>query len=130
MKFEPDSLAGTNTVTRLDAARLWVGTTAFTHSLLVPWRGAVLAWEVPRFEALVASHFERIAALEPEVVILGSGDRLRFAPPALTVALIARRIGVECMDNAAAARTFNVLASEGRRVVGAFIVGPAEGLAG
>jgi uncharacterized protein len=64
-------------------------------------------------------------ALKPEVVIYGSGPRLVFPPAALTRVLFERRIGLETMDTAAACRTYNVLASEGRSVVAALILPPA-----
>ena len=66
-----------------------------------------------------------IAALNPEVVLLGTGERQVFPPREALVALLQRRIGVEVMDNAAASRTYNLLASEGRRAVAAFML-PAE----
>ena len=122
MKFQPDTLAGVNAITRHEPGRLWVGNTAFAHSLLVPWVGAVQAWGPLAFEALSATHFESIAALKPEVVIFGSGSRLRFVPPALMRSLIEQRVGVETMDTAAACRTYNVLASEGRSVVAALLL--------
>ena len=91
----------------------------------MPWSGAVLPWGAERFEALQPAHFERIVALGAEVVIFGSGARLRFAPPALLRALIERGIGVEAMDTGAACRTYNVLVSERRAVVAALLLGPA-----
>ena len=123
MKFQPDLLSGVNQITRHEPPRVWVGNTAFDHSLLVPWQGAVLAWDAPRFEALGPAHFDRLASLAPEVVIFGSGSRLRFPPPAWLKALYAQRIGVETMDTAAACRTYNVLVNEGRSVVAALLVG-------
>ena len=124
-------LDGVNAITRHEAHRLWVGNTAHTYSLLVPWVGEVQAWGALAFEDLTAAHFERVAALKPEVVIFGSGPRLRFVPPALLRMLIAQRVGVETMDTAAACRTYNVLASEGRSVVAALLLGtqpqPAAG---
>jgi len=122
MKFQPDTLAGVNAVTRLDAHALWVGPQQHAHSLIVPWRGAVLPLQARRLEDLQPADFEAVAALGPEVVILGTGPTLRFAPPALVRALIERRIGVECMDTGAAGRTYNVLAMEGRKVVGLFLL--------
>ena len=133
MKFQPDTLDGVNAITRQEPGRLWVGRTAYAHSVLVPWMGAVQAWQAAGFEALTATHFERIAALKPEVVIFGSGQRLRFPPPALLRLLIEQRVGIETMDTAAACRTYNVLASEGRSVVAALLVNvftsPAGGAA-
>jgi uncharacterized protein len=126
MKFQPDTLAGVNTITRHEPGAVWVGNGAghqpHGHSVLVPWVGEVQPWPAESFEALTPAHFERIAALQPELVIFGSGARMRFAPPALLRMLIERRIGVECMDTAAACRTYNVLVSEQRSVVAALLL--------
>jgi uncharacterized protein len=125
VKFQPDILAGTNVITRHDADALWVGKVRHGHSLLVPWTGAVLPWAPARPEQLLAEHFEELLALQPELVIFGSGARLKFVAPGLMRALIDRRIGVETMDTPAACRTYNVLASEGRSVVAALLLAPA-----
>ena len=74
--------------------------------------------------AATAEHLAMILPLQPELVILGSGSRLRFPHPSLLQALMAARIGVETMDTVAACRTYNVLAAEGRRVVAALLVHP------
>jgi len=66
-------------------------------------------------------HFARLAALAPELVVFGSGPRLRFPAPALLRPLIDARIGIETMDTAAACRTYNVLLAEGRSVVAALL---------
>lgn len=124
MKFQPDQLAGTNVITRHDADALWVGNTRFGHSLLVPWQGTVLPWAPRRPDELTAAHFEAVLALQPELVIFGSGPRLKFVPPALLRALIERRIGVETMDTPAACRTYNVLVAEGRSAVAALLLDP------
>lgn len=123
MKFVPEALEGANMITRHERGRLWVGAVAHEHSVLVPWVGEVMPWAVARWDDLSAADFERMAALEPELVIFGSGNRMRFAPAALLRPLIERRIGIECMDTAAACRTYNVLVSERRSVVAALLVG-------
>ena len=131
MKFQPDAAEGINLITRFERAgpqspapRVWVGATAFAHGVLVPRVGAVEPWQRGGFDALEAADFEHIAARAPEVVLLGSGARLRFPAPALVRALIERGIGIETMDTAAACRTYNVLASEGRVVVAALLLAP------
>ena len=132
MKFQPDTLGGVNAITRQEPGRVWVGTTAHTHSIVVPWQGAVQVWGAATMDDLTPAHFERLAALDPELVVFGSGSRLRFPSAALLRALIDRGIGVETMDTPAACRTYNVLASEGRSVVAALVlepqVSPAENL--
>lgn len=121
MKFQPDRLDGVNTINRIDGPRIWVNGEVHESSLLVPWRGAVLRWQPDAWEQLDAAHFDDILALKPELVIFGSGTRLRFVAPALYRSLIERRIGIETMDTLAACRTFTVLANEGRTVVAALL---------
>jgi uncharacterized protein len=122
VKFQPDRLEGANVISRHEASRLWVNATEWTTSVLVPARGDAQPWPVRRLSDLTAAHFEQLLSLEPELVIFGSGARLRFVAAALQRALIERGIGVETMDTVAACRTFNVLASEGRAVAAALLI--------
>lgn len=80
-------------------------------------RAAVLDdWKPPAIDRLSIGDFEALLALDPEVVLLGTGARQRLAPPALYAAFAARGIGLEVMDNRAACRTYNVLLAESREV--------------
>jgi uncharacterized protein len=124
LKFQPDRTDGVNAITRLDPASIWVGQRSFGGSLLVPWKGEVLPWAPERVEQLQAAHFDQVLALRPELVIFGSGRRHRFIAPALVRCLIEQRIGVEMMDTAAACRTYNILAGEGRTVLAALLLEP------
>jgi uncharacterized protein len=126
MKIQPDRADGVNTISRLDAASIWVGPAGFGHSLLVPWQGEVQRWAPARVEDLLPLHFEQALALQPELVIFGSGTRHRFVGAALLRCLIECGIGVETMDTAAACRTYNVLASEGRAVLAALLLDPSS----
>jgi len=128
MKLQADRMEGQNAISRHGPGGVIVNRVEYTHSVLVPWQGNVLDWPVHRFDALEESHFEMLAALEPELVIFGSGARIRFARPGLMRCLTDRRIGLETMDTAAACRTYNVLLAEGRSVVAALLFErPAEG---
>lgn len=97
----------------------------YTHHLLLAPGRAVARWEIAGFESLAASDFEALIGLDAEIVIFGSGRRLRFPHPRLTRALAAAGIGLEVMDTAAACRTYNILLSEGRKVVAAVLLDPA-----
>ena len=66
--------------------------------------------------------FDESARGSPELVVLGSGEAQAFPPAEVMAACLQRGIGLEAMTNAAAARTFNVLAGEGRRVVAGFVI--------
>ena len=90
--------------------------------LLDAQSGQTQAWRPQNYADLQAIDFETIAAFQPQVVIFGSGKRLRFPSPALTRSLIRARIGMETMDQRAACRTFNVLSAEGRAVLLALLI--------
>ncbi|MDE3234239.1 MAG: hypothetical protein KGN99_13110, partial [Pseudomonadota bacterium] len=78
-------------------------------------------WSAASFADLTQDTFDELLAFRPELVIFGSGQRLRFPAPKLLQGLIRQGIGVETMDSGAACRTFNVLAGEGRHVVLAYL---------
>lgn len=122
MKFQLDEPQGGNSISRHDGQNVWVNGQQHGASLLVPWRGEVQAWGVQRFEDLGEAHFQQILTLKPELVVFGSGAKIRFARPSLYRSLIEARIGIETMDLAAACRTYNVLASEGRTVLAALLI--------
>ncbi|CAI08940.1 conserved hypothetical protein [Aromatoleum aromaticum EbN1] len=81
----------------------------------------VLVWAAAGFDDLAADDFVALRELAPEVVLLGTGSRLRFPSPRVLRPLIDAGIGYEVMDLAAACRTYNILATEGRAVAAALI---------
>ena len=89
---------------------LWSGTVALTPQEVIE------QWRTVAVEDLVADDFSALLDDSPELVILGTGASGQFPPRELMFAFARRGIGLEVMDTAAAARTFNVLAGEGRRV--------------
>ena len=91
-------------------------------SFIVTPETLVEDWRVRDAAALAPDDLAPLLALDPEVVVLGTGGTQAFPPPDTLAACLARGVGLEAMTNAAAARTFNVLASEGRRVVAAFVI--------
>ena len=81
-------------------------------------------WPVTDARTLSMEQLAPMLALSPEVILLGSGAVQAFPPAATIAGCLSRGVGLEVMTNAAAARTFNVLAGEGRRVVAGFILNP------
>ncbi len=122
MKLHPDQLPPLNTVTAYGDDYVDVNLQRHQSSIIVMPELPVRAWPVQAFAALEACHFEMLAEAIPELVIFGSGNRLRFPHPRLTAALAARRIGIETMDFQAACRTYNVLMAEGRKVAAALLI--------
>ncbi|MDD5324020.1 MAG: Mth938-like domain-containing protein [Polaromonas sp.] len=95
------------------------------RSIVIGSRGEKFDWQCMRFDQLSAEHFTLLGKTRPELVIFGSGTRLRFPPPAFLRALMEQRIGLETMDTLAACRTYNILAGEGRQVIAALLIEPA-----
>ena len=121
MKMIPDALQGA-TITGYGPGWIAVNGVQHTGHLLVSSQGPSVPWEVESFDALNTSHFEALLALQPELVLFGSGDSIRFPQPQWLQSLYSQRVGVETMDTQAACRTFNFLAGEGRKVVAALLV--------
>ena len=121
MKFQPD-VFGT-AITGYGPGWIAIAGERIPHSVVLDGvTGTQQDWHVGRFEDLDAAHFERLIALKPELVVFGSGSRLRFPRPPWIRALVEARIGIETMDTPAACRTYNILAGEGRRVAAAILV--------
>jgi uncharacterized protein len=84
----------------------------------------IMEWPPVRFEELTEPVLSALTELGSEILILGSGARLRFPHAGHTRAIHAAGIGLEIMDTQAACRTYNVLLSEDRRVAAALLVEP------
>jgi uncharacterized protein len=95
----------------------------FETSLLLSARGIEIApWVGLGFDALTAAHFEWLAQREMDILLLGTGTRLRFPHSSLTRSLTEARIGLEVMDIGALCRTYNILVAEGRNVGAAVLI--------
>ena len=121
MKFHPD-VSHMQSIKAYGPGWVQVGNERLISSVVITSRGERFPWACTRFEDLNLAHFEQLADLRTELVIFGSGNRLRFPPAALTRALIERQIGIETMDTQAACRTYSVLANEGRTVAVALLL--------
>ena len=121
MKFQPDFI-GVQSISGYGAGWVGVGGEKITHSVVLSSAGSRLDWQCQSFEDLGTSHFQQIADLGPELLVFGSGLRLRFPPATWIRPLIERGIGIETMDTHAACRTYNILASEGRKVAVALLI--------
>jgi uncharacterized protein len=121
MKLHPDATQGP-TVTGYGPGWVAINGERFTASLVLSATGQRFDWNCAQFDDLTRSHFDRLSEMDADLVIFGSGERLLFPKAELLQALYARQIGVETMDTQAACRTYNFLASEGRKVVAALLL--------
>ena len=122
MKFHLSATAG-NVFTGYGPGYVEVNRQRFDSNVLVTADSIDFGWAPGGFDALAREDFAALLRFGPEIVLLGTGNELRFPHPRLTMDLTAKRIGVDVMDVKAACRTFNVLSAEGRKVLAALILG-------
>jgi uncharacterized protein len=122
MKLTQQSPAGANLIRRYGADFIVIGAEEIRDSCLVSAATLTRGWPPRSVEQLTVLHLAAIFDLAPEVVVLSTGARQKFPPAALRAEFATRRIGLEVMEVGAACRTYNVLVSEERQVVGAILL--------
>ncbi len=121
MKIQPDSI-NVQSISGYGPGWISVGNEKISTSVVIGSRGERFDWACERFEDLTPAHFSKLADMAVELVIFGSGDRLRFPSATWTKSLIDQQTGLETMDTPAACRTYNILAGEGRKVAVALLI--------
>lgn len=122
MKFILDNAGGGYIIQRYEAGQIVIDQAVYEESLILLPNRVITDWSPSAVPELKAEDFSRLADLEPEIVILGTGARQQFPHPSLTQPLMEKRIGLEVMDTPAACRTYNILMAEGRRVAAALFM--------
>ncbi len=122
MQISLDSTDGVYRILGYANGKIQINDQQYQRSLLVMPDTLVDDWGPSNIQALEPRHLQSVRALEPEVVLLGTGQRQVFPARALMRELITTGVGLEIMDTASACRTYNILMGEGRRVVAALII--------
>ncbi len=121
MKFHQTRISGQNQFTGYGAGYVSINGAQHADSLIVlPDR--LVPWPVTSFAALTERDFQTLAELGLEVLLLGTGQHIRFPHPALMRVVVEAGTGVEVMDTPAACRTYNILLAEQRRVGAALLI--------
>ncbi len=120
MKIHLDLADATYQIQRVDLQSITINEKVYTNSLII-MPESLNNWGVESFETLEVAHFQQLHALNPEVVLLGTGQKIRFPATELLAPLINEGIGVEVMDTPAACRTYTILMTEGRGVAAALL---------
>lgn len=121
MKLQPDR-AETLSVTAHGPGWMAINGERFHHSLLITSDGQTIKWPCEVFAQLQPQHFEQLVSLNCEVILFGSGSKHQFLHPSLYRSVLAKGVGIECMDTNAACRTFNILAAEHRQVAAVLMI--------
>lgn len=125
MKLHAEKGSG-NYIQSVTRDAVLIGGTSYTGAVIVSADRIVTGWTPRRIVELQLDDFEATLALDPEVILFGTGTTHRFASNHLLTTIMSRGVGFEVMATAAACRTYNVLMAEDRRVVAALLLGPEE----
>ena len=123
MKLHLSQSGNTQVITGYGEGYIVVNKQRHERSLVVMPERLWTDWSATTFEALAAGDLEALAALGQEVILLGTGNLLRFPRPELMRPLLQAGIGLEVMDVHAACRTYNILVAEERKVAAALLLG-------
>ena len=123
VKFSRES-SNSLVIQSVTATAIRVSGESYAHTIALTPEQLVPGWQSKPVADLSIADFDELLGSEPELVIVGTGSRNIFPPRDLVFAFARRGVGLEVMDTAAAARTFNVLASEGRRIAAVLNLDP------
>ncbi len=116
MQFTQDSASAINVIRGYGGGELRVNDAVYHGAVIVSPSAIIAEPEVHGLQDLERIDLARLLALRPELVLLGTGARQSFPPPAFGAMFLRAGIGFEVMDTGAACRTFNVLVLERRQV--------------
>jgi uncharacterized protein len=116
MRFAQDSTSGINIIRAYGDGEIRVNENIYRGALILSATTVIAAANVHNLDDLIAMEVARTLALEPELVLLGTGARQVFPAASFGAQFLRAGIGFEVMDTSAACRTFNVLVGEQRRV--------------
>ena len=122
MKLHLEPAGVKNTFTGYGEGYVMVNGERIEKSVVVLPERILADWPASRFADLKAEHLAALTGLDREIILLGTGERLRFPRPEIMAPLVRAGIGVEVMDLQAACRTYNILMSEGRKVAAALLI--------
>jgi uncharacterized protein len=122
MRFTQDSASSINVIRGYGGGELRVNEETYRGALVVTPTTIIAEPGVISVEDLSQVNVARIVALQPELVLLGTGARQAFPSPAFGAHFLRAGIGFEVMDTGAACRTFNVLVIEHRQVAALLIL--------
>ena len=115
MKIQPDRTDNL-TITAYSETWIAVNNEKYTHNLFISSNGLVNPWSSNTHDNIAPTELDFLRHLETEILILGTWGKQKMPDQQLLFHLYQKGIGVEAMDTAAACRTFNILANEGRKV--------------
>ena len=122
MKFAQDSQDDGYVITGYEKNSISINGKDFSQSLIITKLKLNENWELDSIALLNSDHIDQILLFKPELILIGTGNKLIFPSTEVYSGIIKQGIGVDFMDTGAACRTYNILMGEGRDVVAGLIL--------
>jgi uncharacterized protein len=122
MIINEDSSNADYQIESYESGKIIINRIAYTKSLIITPTALITDWEPQSISELALSHLQILLQFNPKIVLLGTGAQFKMPPTEISDFFQEQSIGIECMNTAAACRTYNALTSEGRNVIAAMII--------
>jgi uncharacterized protein len=122
MKFSEDYNPGSNVIQAYDENGININGQRISQSVVIGRNHLHTEWPVDSVEALSTELLQELVELAPEVILIGTGERIQFPHPQVYAHVVQQGVGIEFMDSGAACRTYNILLSEDREVIAGIIL--------
>lgn len=122
MPLAEDIISARYSIQAYDSGQITINETCYANSLILSPNQIISPWPVESLQQLQSDHLQSIFELQPDVVLLGTGDRQIFPDVSILGSFAQNGLGVEVMNTGALCRTFNILVAEDRNVVAAVIL--------
>ncbi len=126
MKLHLSDYSGLNAFSGYGEDYVAVNQARYTHNMIVLPGQIIENWQVSSVSQLNMGDFDMLLAVQPEIILLGTGRLLEFPDKSLMKNIISRGVGFEVMDTQATCRTYNILSAEGRHVAAAVFIQPVD----
>jgi len=123
MKFSQADSGDGHLIEGYESGLVLIDGKGYRRGLILTPDRIVTDWGPTNAADLTEEHIRALVALDPQVIVIGTGQRQVFPNPAVYVAAMRCGVGVEIMDTGAACRTYNIVMAEGRRIVAGLIIG-------
>lgn len=122
MILSEDHSDATYQIQRISGNAVTINNQTYTRSLIISPERLITDWNPVTIDTLSNDDLLIFLELNPEIILLGTGERSVILPAKKLTSLLEKQFHIECMNTAAACRTYTLLIAEGRKVVAGLIL--------
>lgn len=106
----------------ISPGKITINQQQYHHSVIISVERLISPWHPQNVDEITDNDLLSILTLKPDIILIGTGEKSVILPAKKLAPLLEQQFHVECMNTAAACRTYTILVSEGRNVAAGLIV--------